>query len=150
MKLEKWGSSAYRKDRPTLYYSIKDPDGNDFYPEAPDGKDGRWRKKPETLDNQHIFWEKRKGQWKPYEVIYFDEVDKKNIKTRSIWLEYGNNAEATNEIKKPLGNKAFDTPKPEKLLERILQAATDPGDLVLDSFLGSGTTRRGGAQRFLL
>ena len=37
-------------------------------------------------------------------------------------------------------NIDFDTPKPERLLERILQIATNPGDLVLDSFLGSGTT----------
>ncbi len=34
----------------------------------------------------------------------------------------------------------FDTPKPEKLLHRILQIATQPGDLVLDAYLGSGTT----------
>jgi adenine-specific DNA-methyltransferase len=34
----------------------------------------------------------------------------------------------------------FDTPKPESLLRRILQIATEPGDLVLDSYLGSGTT----------
>ena len=34
----------------------------------------------------------------------------------------------------------FDTPKPEPLIQRILELATNPGDLVLDSFLGSGTT----------
>lgn len=38
------------------------------------------------------------------------------------------------------GEVRFDTPKPEGLIERILHIATDPGDLVLDSFLGSGTT----------
>jgi len=38
------------------------------------------------------------------------------------------------------GDPSFDTPKPEKLLERILIIATNPGDLVLDSFAGSGTT----------
>ena len=38
------------------------------------------------------------------------------------------------------GEKAFDTPKPEKLLFRILELATNSGDLVLDSFAGSGTT----------
>lgn len=140
MKLEKWGTSAYREDRPSLFYPIKDPEGNDFLPHAPDGRDGRWRKKPETLDDKHIYWEKKDGQWKPYEIIYFDEMDKKTIKTRSIWLEYGNNTEAANEMKKLFGNKAFDTPKPENLLKQILTIATKPGDLVLDSFLGSGTT----------
>lgn len=37
-------------------------------------------------------------------------------------------------------NELFDTPKPERLIQRILHIATNPGDLVLDSFLGSGTT----------
>lgn len=35
---------------------------------------------------------------------------------------------------------SFGTPKPERLIERVLQIATKPGDLILDSFLGSGTT----------
>ncbi len=34
----------------------------------------------------------------------------------------------------------FDTPKPEQLIRRVLQIATNPGDLVLDAYLGSGTT----------
>lgn len=38
------------------------------------------------------------------------------------------------------GENPFSTPKPEKLISRILLCATNPGDLVLDSFLGSGTT----------
>jgi adenine-specific DNA-methyltransferase len=38
------------------------------------------------------------------------------------------------------GQASFDTPKPEKLLERVLRISTQPGDLVLDSFAGSGTT----------
>lgn len=38
------------------------------------------------------------------------------------------------------GDKSFDTPKPERLAEVILGIGSNPGDLVLDSFLGSGTT----------
>lgn len=140
MKLEKWGASSYREDRPSLYYSIKDPDGNDFFPIAPDGRDGRWRKKPESLDDKHIYWKKRDGRYKPYEVLYFDEATPKEIKTRTIWTEAGNNTEAANEMKSLFGAKSFDTPKPEKLIEKILSLSTSPGDLVLDSFLGSGTT----------
>ena len=140
VKLEKWGTSQYREDRTSLYYPIKDPEGNDFFPVAPDGRDGRWRKKPENLDQFHIHWVKRNGKWKPYEVLYFDEAEDKNIKIRSMWTEYGNNTEATNEIKGLFGMKSFDTPKPEFLIHRILTLATNPGDLVLDSFLGSGTT----------
>ncbi len=60
----------------------------------------------------------------------------------SLWhYEFaGTNQDAKKEIKALFGTKLFDTPKPEKLISIILQIATNPGDLVLDSFLGSGTT----------
>ena len=84
LKLEKWGAGSLRIDAPTLYYPIKDPNSNDFYPIAPNGECGRWRKKPENLDKDHIFWqENSKGRLTPYEVIYFDEVNEKTIKTRT-------------------------------------------------------------------
>lgn len=55
--------------------------------------------------------------------------------------EFGDNQQAKKEILELFNDEdAFDTPKPEKLIERILHIATNPGDLVLDSFLGSGTT----------
>ena len=52
----------------------------------------------------------------------------------------GTTREAMSEIKTLFGTSAFETPKPERLIQRILTIATNPGDLVLDSFLGSGTT----------
>ena len=49
--------------------------------------------------------------------------------------------ESKDEVNALFGNNiSFETPKPERLIERIIHIATDPGDLVLDSFLGSGTT----------
>ena len=54
--------------------------------------------------------------------------------------EVGHTGESKSEIKALFGTDVFDTPKPERLVQRILQIATNPGDLVLDSFLGSGTT----------
>lgn len=55
--------------------------------------------------------------------------------------EVGHNQEAKKEILALFGTKnVFDTPKPERLIERIIHIATNSGDLVLDSFLGSGTT----------
>ncbi len=55
--------------------------------------------------------------------------------------EVGHNDEAKREIHALFGkDNVFDTPKPERLLQRVLQIATNPGDLVLDSFAGSGTT----------
>lgn len=55
--------------------------------------------------------------------------------------EVGHNDEAKREIHALFGKEnVFDTPKPERLLKRIIEIATNPGDLVLDSFAGSGTT----------
>lgn len=54
--------------------------------------------------------------------------------------DVGDNQEAKREVTKFNSKNVFATPKPERLLERILTLATEPGDLVLDSFAGSGTT----------
>lgn len=55
--------------------------------------------------------------------------------------EVGHTDESKKESHELFGaDVSFGTPKPERLLERILHIATNPGDLVLDSFLGSGTT----------
>lgn len=154
LKLEKWGNHSLRIDRPTLYYSIKDPNGNDFYPIAPNGEDGCWRKKPENLDENHIFWqENSKGRLIPYEVIYYDEIEtKKVVKTRTILnfddiiTEYGTTTDATKEIQTIFKNKVFDTPKPINLIKKFIKLSTNTSDengendIILDFFAGSGTT----------
>ena len=58
----------------------------------------------------------------------------------TIWTKLSNNANAKDEVKVLFNSAIFDTPKPESLLERIIQISTKPGDLVLDFFAGSGTT----------
>lgn len=64
------------------------------------------------------------------------------IVAQSVWFyqEVGHTQEAKKEIKAFNFDSLFDTPKPERLIERVMTLATNPGDLVLDSFLGSGTT----------
>nr|WP_330217028.1 site-specific DNA-methyltransferase [Corynebacterium camporealensis] len=62
---------------------------------------------------------------------------------RTLWknTEVGHNREAKSEIKLLFPDSAkFDTPKPERLLRKIIELSTDPGDLVADFFAGSGTT----------
>lgn len=60
---------------------------------------------------------------------------------RSILDDVGTNKDSSDEMEYLFGNKkAFDYPKPENLVKRILELCTNPGDLVLDSFAGSGTT----------
>ena len=74
--------------------------------------------------------------------IYLSEQDGRV--PESIWFgdEAGTTREATNDLRAllNLGDETFATPKPERLLERVLQIASNHGDLVLDSFAGSGTT----------
>jgi len=62
---------------------------------------------------------------------------------QNLWLhnEVGHNTESNSELKALFpGVTPFSTPKPERLLQRIINVATDPGDIVLDCFAGSGTT----------
>ena len=54
--------------------------------------------------------------------------------------DVGGNTEAKREVREFNSEDVFSTPKPERLIERVITLATNPGDLVLDSFLGSGTT----------
>ena len=142
VKLEKWGSNAYKEDRPTMFYSIENPDGNPFFPQAPDGNDGNWRTRPTSLDQDHIHWIKRSERWTPYEVIYFDEVENtaKIVKERSIYYDIATTTDATNEQKAIFGKKVFDNSKPLDLIRRLILLSTEPDSIVLDSFAGSGTT----------
>ena len=162
--LEKWGSNSYRTDRPTMFYAIKDPDGNDFYPQAPDGKEGNWRSRPAALDSEHIHWERNKrkeGRWRPFEVTYYDELKSKEriIKERSIFYDLATTTDAANEQKQIFGSKVMDNSKPVDLIYRILDISTGPDDIILDSFSGSGTTAHatlalnkedGGKRKFIL
>ncbi|WP_390887707.1 DNA methyltransferase [Campylobacter showae] len=109
----------------------------------PNGEDRRWRKKPENLDKDHIFWQKNsRGRLTPYEIIYFDEIEKeKIIKTRTMFTDFGTTTDATKEIQNLFNNKkVFDTPKPTNLLKKLMQVGTDYDDIILDFFAGSGTT----------
>ena len=60
-KLAKWGNTARREDRPSMYFPISNIDGVPIYPVAPDGSDGRWRvgknKMQYLIDNDLIYWE---------------------------------------------------------------------------------------------
>jgi len=72
----------------------------------------------------------------------FKSEVKDGIVAMSIWTyqEVGHNQDAKRETKEFNSENVFATPKPEKYIERIIHLATNEGDIVLDSFLGSGTT----------
>lgn len=92
-----------------------------------------------VLDNRIYFGPD--GNNVPRIKRFLSEV-KQGIVAMSLWFreDAGDNQEGKKEIKDLFGKEVFDTPKPERLIERILILASKPGDIVLDSFLGSGTT----------
>lgn len=145
VKLEKWGSSAHKEDRPTMYFSIVDPDGNDFFPIAPDGKDGRWRVGADRLNrlivNDQVYWSKDKktNRWIPYEKVYYDKSKGKLLKSRSILYDLAETGTATKLLTNIFQQKdIFNNPKPVELLKFLLLHIQPKN--VLDFFAGSGTT----------
>lgn len=86
-------------------------------------------------------WFGKSGNNAPREKKFLSEVTK-GVTPNTLWaaVDAGTNDEAKKEILALFDTNIFDTPKPERLIQRILHIATNPGDLVLDSFLGSGTT----------
>jgi adenine-specific DNA-methyltransferase len=129
--------------RPNLTYPITTPGGRILMP--PPGRCWSTTKElfAELLADNRIyfgrdgngmaqrkkFWAESAGTVVPWTWWPYDET--------------GENREATREAKvlaDGTGQAPFSTPKPEKLLKRIFELTTNPTDLILDSFLGSGTT----------
>jgi adenine-specific DNA-methyltransferase len=92
-------------------------------------------------DNDEIYFGKD-GNAIPSRKTFLTELKNDGIPSRTLWRhdEVGHNHEARTEVKAFNSETVFSTPKPERLIERILTLATEENDLVLDSFLGSGTT----------
>ena len=122
------------------YYEITTPSGIKYLP--PEGR--CWALSQETFnalvaDNR--IWFGKNGDNRPRQKRFIKEME-----GQSAWSwwpndEVGHNQEAKKEINSLFGAAdAFDTPKPERLIERVLTLASNEGDIVLDSFLGSGTT----------
>ena len=100
----------------------------------------RTQKEFEKLDADKRIWWGPNGNRTPRLKMFLSEADQGVLPT-TLWAggeEYGFNQDGVRELRSL--DIAFPTPKPERLIQRILHIATAPGDLVLDSFLGSGTT----------
>jgi adenine-specific DNA-methyltransferase len=146
--LKKNGKNSLRADRPSMYFGVPGPDGQEVFPIHDDGKDACWALgKTEVfrlLRAGEIVWKERvkNGErvWVPYTREFAPESPSRPWQT--IWSDLHTTRQTKAHQKELFGPnvEAFDTPKPEDLLERILQMSTSPGDLVLDSFAGSGTT----------
>jgi len=140
--LRKEGSESLRQDRPSMWYPISAPDGAEIWPIKPDGTEGRWRWKkenvPANLDQLEFI--RKDERWEIYVKQYLEESPTRPPATFWPNEEVGHNHEAKLEVRTFNSSDVFSTPKPERLLKRVLEIATISGDLVLDSFAGSGTT----------
>lgn len=124
------------------FYALKNKVGKEVYPP----KGSSWRRPPEKMrwlqEDNRVWWGKNGDGEFPMEKKFLSEA--KEGVVNKTWWPYdfaGSTRNASGELKNLFeGEKVFDTPKPERVVMRALEIATNPNDLVLDSFLGSGTT----------
>ncbi len=128
--------------RPNLQYTVTSPTGYEI-PHPPNG----WRWAKETLlekikSGEIRFTPDGKGLRRRTYL-----ADMAGLAPSTLWAnaeETGHTRQAKYELKALFPDRPvtslFDTPKPEKLVQKVLELATNAGDLVLDSFAGSGTT----------
>ena len=146
--LRRTGGENRREDRPSMYYPVEAPDGEQIYPVAPAGYESRWVCSPATyqqlLRNGMIVWKKveRDGvqRWQVYQKHYLGQGMKQ---PSNLWNDEEGNKKATRDLNALFdGYKVFDHPKPVGLLQRIANLATSANEqhIVMDFFAGSGTT----------
>ncbi|WP_369148743.1 site-specific DNA-methyltransferase [Burkholderia pseudomallei] len=122
------------------FYEITSPSGAVFTP--PKGRCwGLSKATFERLRAEGRIYFGKNGDSQPNVIRYLSEIEGYVPWTWWPHDEVGHTDESKKEIHALFGKvDAFDTPKPERLMKRVLEIATNPGDLVLDSFAGSGTT----------
>jgi adenine-specific DNA-methyltransferase len=129
-----------REYREYAFYEITTPSGRRVIP--PPGSSWRFNKEevPELIADNRL-WFGKDGKGVPRIKRFLSEV-KDGIIPQSIWFhdQVGNTQEAKKEVIALNRDNIFDTPKPERLISRVISIATQINDLVLDSFAGSGTT----------
>lgn len=126
--------------RPNLTYEIVNPNtGEKYLP--PKGR--CWRTTQENyykaLEEGRIIFGKT-GKTKPQMKRYLSECETKGSVLTNLWYDVDTTTNATKHSQQLFNGSPFTNPKPENLIERVIQLATKKGDIVLDSFLGSGTT----------
>lgn len=141
-----WNSVVYtcnksKQQRPNLYYPVVNPNtGEEVWPK----ETAVWKYSQDVYE-QHLkdgmlYWgadgNAKSPRYKKFLSVAGDIVP------RSVWLysDVGHTQEASGDLAELFPEGGFDTPKPTRLIKRILQIATDADSLVLDSFAGSGTT----------
>lgn len=134
-----WRSGDVRNSlvRRNLMYDITSPSGKVIRHPPKGWRFSRATFERELADGKIVF---SADESRIIRKIYL--ADQEGRVPETIWFgaEVGTSREANSEVRRFSDGEPFETPKPERLLERVLRLATCTGDIVLDSFAGSGTT----------
>ena len=141
-----WNSSTYTcnktaDERPNLYYPLTNPTtGFEVYPK----RTAVWAYSKDLYE-QHakdnlIYWGVGGKATMPRFKTFLSEST--GVVPRTVWHydDAGHTQEATQVLRQIISEEIFATPKPPRLIEKILHLATDKNSIILDSFAGSGTT----------
>jgi len=145
--VKKNGANSLREDRPTMFFEIIAPDGTPVLPIHDDGREANWAFSAAGVSKlrseNRLIWKKRQKSdatvWVPYAREFAPDTPTRPHPTILLDVKTSRQAKAHQRELLP-DAETFATVKPEQLIKRLLDIATAPGDLVLDSFLGSGTT----------
>lgn len=146
--LRKNGKNSLRSDRPTMWFPVTAPDGTIVYPVHDDGREACWslglERVTALIATGQLVWKQRRRpdgseQWVPYTREWAPQTPARPWPT--IWTDVKTTRQAKAHMSALFPSvTGFATPKPEQLIARILEISSEPGDVVLDCFLGSGTT----------
>ncbi|TXH66371.1 MAG: site-specific DNA-methyltransferase [Lysobacteraceae bacterium] len=129
-------------ERPNLYYPILHPvTGEEVWPR----RERVWaygQSEHERHKRENLLWWGKTGNYKLPKLKKFLDDAPAGLVPTTIWFtkEVDQTRTARKEIKDLFPEDPFGTPKPERLISRLISLATNSNDLILDSFLGSGTT----------
>ncbi|PUD32771.1 site-specific DNA-methyltransferase [Helicobacter pylori] len=155
--LENGNFAAFNStNRPNLRYSFfvdeKAINSDGFMPVYTEYKNGLTEVLPKTKDSFEYVWRwgKEKASNEIFDIVatknknnilIFQKTRSTTTRTKSVfWDKSMITQKGTEEVKQIFKTQIFDFPKPEALLQRILEISTQENDLVLDFFAGSGTT----------
>jgi adenine-specific DNA-methyltransferase len=135
-------NQASPKKRPNLCYDIVNPNTHEIITNTKKAWKYSYDVHKNHIIENRIWWGKNGKNSVPSLKLFLAEV-RDGMTPHNWWAhtEVGHTDEAKKEVNKIFGAaNSFETPKPERLIKQILELASQPGDLILDSFLGSGTT----------
>lgn len=138
----KWVADPFQVEgeRPNQLYTITNPNTGVEYRPNPGNS---WKNEKKVFDqllkdNRIVFG--TTGEAGPQRKRFWCEAKERGKVTTTLWKDLPTTTNGTKHLKSLFGEKVFDNPKPEGLMERIIQLSTEENDIVLDYHLGSGTT----------